>query len=120
VAAAEIDLHAVLVTLRDQDVARTVRMWLVDQAGADVRDIRVVLRLPTTAQSDLTLHRWAEALDLPLDQVARTKWQAAPSQDAVQALLRVSDAHVAARLAGWRDALLGSSSQPDLPEGVGF
>lgn len=120
VAAAEIDLHAVLVTLRDQDVARTVRTWLVDQAGADVRDIRVVLRLPTTAQSDLTLHRWAEALDLPLDQLARTKWQAAPSQDAVQALVRVSDAQVAARLAGWRDALLGSPSLPDMPEGVGF
>lgn len=120
VAAAEIDLHAVLVTLRDRDVARTVRMWLVDQAGADVRDIRVVLRLPTTAQSDLTLHRWAEALDLPLDQLARTKWQAAPSQDAVQALVRVSDAEVAARLAGWRDALLGSASLPDMPEGVGF
>lgn len=120
VAAAEIDLHAVLVTLRDQDVARTVRTWLVDQAGADVRDIRVVLRLPTTAQSDLTLHRWAEALDLPLDQLARTKWQAAPSQDAVQALVRVADAQVAARLAGWRDALLGSPSLPGMPEGVGF
>lgn len=120
VAAAEVDEHALLVALRDRDVARTVRAWLVDRAGVDVRDLRVVLRLGATAGADLVLHRWADALALPAERIARTHWRSAPSEDAVEALLRVRDARVAARVAGWRDALLGTEDLRGLPTGVGF
>lgn len=120
VAAADIDQHALLVALRDRDVARTVRAWLVDHAGVDVRDLRVVLRLGATAGADLVLHRWADSLALPPDRIARTHWRSAPSEDAVEVLLRVRDARVAARVAGWRDALLGTEGLRGLPTGVGF
>ena len=120
VAAAEIDEHALLVSVRDRDVARTVRAWLVDHAGVDLRELRVVVRLGATAGADLVLHRWAEALDLSPERLARTHWRSAPSEDAVEVLLRVPDAHVAARVAGWRDALLGTDDLRGLPTGVGF
>lgn len=120
VAAAEIDEHALLVAARDRDVARTVRAWLVDHAGVDVRDLRVVVRLGTTAEADLVMHRWADALGLPAERLARTLWRSAPSEDAVEVLLRVPDAAVAARVAGWRDAMLGPEDLGDLPRGVGF
>ncbi len=120
VAAAEIDEHALLVSVRDREVARTVRAWLVDHAGLDARDLRVVVRLGATAGADLVLHRWADALDLPPERLARTHWRSAPSEDAVEVLLRVPDAHVAARVAGWRDALLGTEDLGHLPTGVGF
>lgn len=120
VAAAELDEHAVLVALRDRDVARTVREWLVDQAGADPRELRVIVRLGETAGADLALHRWADTLQLPPERLSRTHWRSAPSADAVEVLVRVPDAQVAARVAGWRDALLGSADHPDLPTGVGF
>ncbi len=120
VAAAEIDEHALLVSVRDRDVARTVRAWLVDHAGLDARDLRVVVRLGATAGADLVLQRWADALDLPPERLARTHWRSAPSEDAVEVLLRVPDAHVAARVAGWRDALLGTEDLGHLPTGVGF
>ena len=120
VAAAEVDEHALLVTVRDRDVARTVRGWLVEHAGVDARDLRVVLRLGSTEGADLVLHRWADALDLPPERVARTHWRSAPSADATEVLLRVPDARVAARVAGWRDALLGTEDLGTLPTGVGF
>lgn len=120
VAAAELDEHAVVIALRDRDIARTVRQWLVDHAGADRREMRVVVRLGDTVGADLVLHRWAEALDLPPERLSRTHWRSAPSDDAVEVLLRIPDATVAARLAGWRDVLLGATDRPDLPTGVGF
>lgn len=120
VAAAEIDEHALLVAVRDRDVARTVRTWLVDHAGVDVRDLRVVVRLGTTTEADLVMHRWAESLGLPPERLARTLWRSAPTEDAVEVLLRVPDAAVAARVAGWRDAMLGPEDLGDLPRGVGF
>lgn len=120
VAAAELDEHAVVVALRDRDIARTVRQWLVEHAGTDRREMRVVVRLGDTAGADLVLHRWAEALDLPPDRLSRTHWRGAPSEDAVEVLLRIPDAAVAARLAGWRDVLLGATDHSNLPSGVGF
>lgn len=120
VAAGEVDEHAVLVTVRDRDVARTIRHWLVDHAGADVRDLRVVVRLGDATGADLVLHRWAEALDLPPERLSRTRWRSAPGPDAVEAVLRVADADVAARVAGWRDVLLGPTDLNRLPTGVGF
>ncbi len=120
VAAAELDEHAVVVALRDRDIARTVRQWLIEHAGADRRELRVVVRLGDTAGADLVLHRWADALDLPPERLSRTHWRSAPSDDAVEVLLRIPDAAVAARLAGWRDVLLGAPDRPDLSTGVGF
>jgi transposase-like protein len=120
VAATELDEHALLVSLRDRDVARTVRAWLVEQAEVDPRELRVVVRLGATAGADLVLHRWADALDLPPERLSRTHWRSAPSEEAVEVLLRVPDARVAARVAGWRDALLGAEELQGLPTGVGF
>lgn len=120
VAAAEFDEHALLVAVRDRDVAHTVRQWLVEHAGVDPRDLRVVVRLGDRAGADLVLHRWADALDLPPERLARTHWRSAPSRDAVEVLVRVPDARVAARVAGWRDALLGTDDPRGLPTGVGF
>ncbi len=120
VGAAEVDEHAVVVAMRDRDIARTVRQWLVEHAGADPRELRVVVRLGDTAGADLVLHRWAEALDLPPERLSRTHWRAAPTDDAVEVLLRIPDATVAARLAGWRDVLLTAPDRPGLPTGVGF
>lgn len=120
VAAADVDEHALLVTLRDRDVAATVQDWLVRHADVDPRELRVVVRLGSTEGADLVLHRWAEALHLPVERLARTHWRSAPSVDAVEALLRVPDARVAARIAGWRDALLGTEDLGGLPTGVGF
>lgn len=116
VAAAELDGHAVLVSVRDRDVAAVVCRWLVDHAGADVRDLRVVLRLGSTDRSDLVVHRWAEALGLPVDRVSRTRWRSAPADDAVEAMVRVADVSVAARVAGWRDVLLGDGQPSGLPQ----
>lgn len=116
VAAAELDDHAVLVSVRDRDVAAVVCRWLVDHAGADTRDLRVVLRLGSSDRSDLVVHRWAEALGLPVDRVSRTRWRSAPSDDAVEAMLRVADVSVAARVAGWRDVLLGDGQHSGLPQ----
>lgn len=121
VAAAEVDEHAVLVSLRDRAVARTVRAWLVDHAGANRGDLRVVVRMGDTAGADLELHRWAEALDLPSERVSRTRWRSAPTPHAVEVLLRVADPGVAARVTGWRDGLLGEGAVPvDAPTGSEF
>lgn len=117
VAAAEVDEHAVVVSIRDRDVAAVVARWLVDRAGADPRELRVVLRLGSAVGADLAVHRWAEALGLPIDRISRTTWRSAPSDDALEAMLRVADVAVAARVAGWRDALLagdGPTRQPQV------
>lgn len=116
VAAAEIDEHAVLVAVRDRDVATVVCRWLVAHAGADPRELRVVLRLGSAVGADLAVHRWAEALSLPLDRISRTVWRSAPADDAVEAMVRVPDVAVAARVAGWRDVLLAGPGPRDLPQ----
>lgn len=116
VAAAELDEHAVLVTVHDRDVAAIVCRWLVDHAGADRRELRVVLRLGSAVGADLAVHRWAEALSLPLDRISRTVWRSAPADDALEAMVRVPDVTVAARVAGWRDVLLATPGPRDLPQ----
>ena len=116
VAAAELDEHAVLVAVRDRDVASVVCRWLVDHAGADPRELRVVLRLGSAVGADLAVHRWAEALSLPLERVSRTVWRSAPADDAVEAMVRIPDVAVAARVAGWRDVLLAGPGPRDLPQ----
>jgi hypothetical protein len=111
VAAAEIDTYAVLVRARDRALAHTVVAWLLRHAGARRGDLRVVLRLGDVHGADLTVHRWAEALALPVERLSRTRWHDAGTKDAVEALIRVADVDVAGRVAGWRDVLLGT---PDL------
>lgn len=116
VAAAELEEHAVLVAVRDRAVATVVCRWLVDHAGADPRELRVVLRLGSAVGADLAVHRWAEALSLPVDRISRTMWRSAPADDAVEAMVRVPDVTVAARVAGWRDVLLAGPGPRDLPQ----
>lgn len=116
VAAAELDEHAILVTVRDRDVATVVSRWLVEHAGADPREMRVVLRLGSAVGADLAVHRWAEALGLALDRISRTVWRSAPSEDALEAMLRLADVTVAARVAGWRDVLLAGDGPRHLPQ----
>lgn len=112
-----VDSHAaVFRTSRRQLAARLVN-WSYEQAEAQPRDVRVVLRLGADVPADIARHRWAAELGLGLEQVAATRWRQAPGPDAEEALVRLSDPAVAARLAGWCDAVL----QPDLdPADVAF
>lgn len=120
VAAAEIDVHGVVVTLRDRAVAGTVVRWLGDAARAELAALRVVLRLGEIQGADLTAHRWAEALGLPPQRISRARWQAAPTPDAVEALIRIADPVVAGRIAGWRDVLLGAPTLDPSGHDVAF
>lgn len=116
VGTAEVDAHALVVRVRDRDVGRLVARWLVEHAGARVEDLRVVLRIGTAASADLVVHAWADALRVPAERVSRTRWATAPSDDAVEAMLRAPGTATAARVAGWRDALLGEDGhQPTGP-----
>jgi hypothetical protein len=120
VAAAEIDVHGVVVTLRDRAVAGTVVRWLRDEARSEPGALRVVLRLGEIQGADLTAHRWAEALGLPPQRISRARWQAAPTPDAVEALIRIADPVVAGRIAGWRDVLLGAPTLDPSGHDVAF
>ena len=107
---AVIDEHAVTVTTSRPDVAARLQGWLVDHARADRDQVRVVLRLGPGVAGDLARHRWAQALGLPPEQVVHTRWRGAPRADAEEALVRLPDRELAATLAGWRDALLGTAA----------
>lgn len=100
--------HAASVALRRRSVAAAVVRWLVATAEVDPRRIRVLLRIAPQAPADVAAHAWAEALQLPADQVSYTRWRAAPDAEAQEATIRIADPAVAARLAGWQDALLGA------------
>lgn len=102
----EISPHAALVTVSDQPVAAATVRWLLDHAGVDPRRLRVVLRLAPELAADVSVHAWASALEMEPERVVHTRWRAAPTPDAVEAMIRVADPAAAARLAGWRDALL--------------
>lgn len=113
----ETGLHAAVVTVRRRTLGAAVVRWLTETAGVDPRRIRVLLRLAPQAPADVAAHAWAEALDLPAGQLSYTRWRAAPDAEAEEATIRIADPAAAARLAGWRDALLermsGMSEEPD-------
>lgn len=108
-----IDRHAVLVTTADPAVAEQTVRWLVNHAGADRASVRAVVRLGDRRGGDLAARRWADRLGIDRDVVRVVVWVAPPRPDAVEVMVRVADRDVAARVTGWRDALLGMHD-PDL------
>jgi hypothetical protein len=102
----ETDAHAVTLTTSRPEVAARAIGWLHERAGVEPATVRVVLRLGAGEAGDLARHRWAERLGVPIGQVAHTRWRAAPSPDAAEALVRVADPELAATIAGWCDGLL--------------
>lgn len=102
--------HAAVVTLRRRELAGAVVRWLTAEAGVDPQRIRVLLRLAPQAAADLAAHAWADALDLPAEQLSYTRWSAAPDAEAEEATIRIADPSAAARLAGWCDGLLAAVS----------
>lgn len=112
-AAGVVDRHAVLVTTADPAVAEQTVRWLVDHAGADRMTVRAVVRLGDRRGGDLAARRWADRLGIDREVVRLVGWVAPPRPDAVEVMVRVADQDVAARVAGWRDALLGMDD-PDV------
>lgn len=102
----ETGLHAAVVTVRRRSVAAAVVRWLVGTAEVDPQRIRVLLRIAPQAPGDVAAHAWAEALQLPADQVSYTRWRAAPDAEAEEATVRIADPSASARLEGWQAALL--------------
>jgi hypothetical protein len=113
------DVEPTAVTLHGPRAALLGRALagLVTVAGVDPARVRVVLRVGREVAGDLARHRWAEALGVSVERIVVTRWAQAPTGDAVDALIRIPDAEVAARVAGWTDALLDG---PDHPLGLAF
>ncbi len=110
---AELTDGAVTVTTRDPRLARTVVRWLVDVLGADPGSVRLVLRVGPRAAGDLARHRWGQALELAPERIRTTRAGAPPEDDGVEGVLRIVDADLAARAAGWCDALLDDTLVAD-------
>jgi hypothetical protein len=66
--------------------------------------LRAIVRTDR-AGADLAAHRWADELGLPREQVAVST---SGSPDGHAVLLRIASAEAAARLLGWRRALLAT------------
>jgi hypothetical protein len=110
---ADISPSAVDVTTSDPRLARAVVRWLTEVLGADPSEVRLVLRVGPRAAGDLARHRWGRAVGLEPERIRTTRAVANVADDAVEAVLRVVDADLAAAAAGWRDALL----EPDPDDG---
>lgn len=113
-ALAELDRGAVVVSSRRPEVLARAIAALVTHGGADRETIRVVLRLGPEVAGDLTRHRWAGILALPAERLLLTRWRQAPEAGAVDGLVRIPDATLAATVAGWEDALLTPQAPIDL------
>jgi hypothetical protein len=112
-----LDRHAICFQTDRPEVAARAGRWLTQRAGADPRDVRVVLRLGSAVAGDLARHEWATVLGIAPEQIAFTRWRHAVDDHAVEALVRITDPDAAARVAGWCEALL----QPELdPADVAF
>jgi hypothetical protein len=118
VALATIDEHAVTLVTTARDVAASIQAWLLAHAGIVATDVRIVLRLGPDVAGDLARRRWSDALGVPPERIVHTRWRGAPTPDAEEALIRVPDAELAAKVAGWRHALL--EPDPDIPADGGF
>jgi hypothetical protein len=106
------DAHALGFRTDRPELAARALSWLNQHAAADPRDVRVVLRLGKTVAGDLARHRWASALGIGTEQLAFTRSRHTTDAEAVEALVRISDAEVAARVAGWCEALLHPDVDP--------
>lgn len=102
--------HAAVLTVRRRDLAGAAVRWLLESGGVAPSRVRVLLRIAPQVAGDLAAHDWATSLGLPPGQVSFTRWRAAPDAEAEEAMIRIADPAAAARLAGWRDALLGAVS----------
>jgi hypothetical protein len=103
---AELGPRAITVTTADPRVAgRTVR-WLVEVLDVDPTTVRLVLRVGARAAADLARHRWGRAVGIDPERVRTTRAGAPADEAAVEGVLHVAGADLAARAAGWCDALL--------------
>jgi hypothetical protein len=109
----DISPTAVDVTTADARVAGAVVRWLTEVLGADPSEVRLVLRVGPRAAADLARHRWAQAVGLPPERIRATRAVSSATDDAIEGVLRVVDADLAARAAGWRDALLDDGPDRD-------
>lgn len=114
---AEITPTAVDVTTTDPRLVGAVVRWLTEVLGADAAEVRLVLRVGPRAAADLARYRWGRAVGIAPERVRATRAVARVDDDAVEGVLRVVDADVAAAAAGWRDALLDGDTEDD---GSGF
>lgn len=108
---ARIDPHAVLITVRDRDVAGAIGNWLQDHLLPDrdgLNRLRVIVRIAPQLPGDVERHAWAESLSVPVERVTITRWRTAPDPQATEATIRIADPVSAGRLAGWRDAAIGA------------
>lgn len=111
---AEVTTHALTIATTDPVVARSVVRWLQARVGVHAARLRVTLTTGPAVARDLTAHRWAEAVGIPVESVVAAPWPDAPEPTAVRARLRVADPQVAATVMGWRAALLTGSSLPSM------
>jgi hypothetical protein len=107
-----VDRHSVNFQTDRPELAARVLAWSTEQAGADRRDVRIVLRLGSTVAGDLARHRWASVLGIGREQIAFTRGHHAVGADAVEALVRIPGPEVAARVDGWCEALLQPAIDP--------
>jgi hypothetical protein len=110
---AEVTPSAIDVTTADPRLAGAAVRWLTEVLGADRSEVRLVLRVGPRAAADLARHRWGRAVGMPPDRIRTTRAVAGVRDDAVDGVLRVVDADLAAAAAGWRDALLDDEPAPD-------
>lgn len=105
--------HAVVLTTRDESVAKACLSWLTATVDVDPTRVRVILRLAPQVAADLAVQRWRDATDVSDARIGHTRWREAPDASSVEAMIRVADPRCAGLLAGWRDALLGSFDEVD-------
>jgi hypothetical protein len=103
---AELGPRAITVTTADPRVAGRVVRWLVDVLDVDPASVRLVLRVGPRAAADLARHRWGRAIGIDPARVRTTRAGARADEAAVEGVLRVAGADLAATAAGWCDALL--------------
>jgi len=109
---ATLDRHAISFQTERPELAARACAWLTEHAGIEPGDVRVVLRLGRAVAGDVARHRWASALGIGTEQIAFTRWRHATDDEALEALVRIADAEVAARVAGWCEALLRPEADP--------
>lgn len=105
--------HAVVLTTRDEAVARACLRWLTSTVEIEPTRFRVILRLAPQVAADRAVAAWRDATDVPDERIGHTRWRQAPDADAVEAMIRIADPRCAGTLAGWKDALLGSFDPDD-------
>lgn len=110
---ADVNAHGVVLTTRDLAIARAALRWLTATVEVEPARVRVLLRLAPQVAADVTVHAWHRATGLPKERFTTARWRQAPTAEAVEAMVRISDPRVAGALAGWRDALLGSFETGD-------